>query len=101
MIDGVWVAFLSLCCPSFMIWSPVFQIWGSNARELYPWQGMEVGWGSVSSVSLSVFFRTLAELPSPGKTQWMTIKKIRSKKLYDTKVLPLSLSGVIVTWVCW
>lgn len=31
----------------------------------------------------------------------MTIKKIRSKKLYDTKVPLLSLFGAIVTWVCW
>lgn len=77
--------------PWFLICSRVFQTWGSNPRELYPWQGMEVGWGTVNSVWLSVFFRMLTDLPSPGKTQWMTIKKIRSKKLYDTKVLPLSL----------
>lgn len=55
--------------------------------------------GSGSSLGLSqpclaVFFRMLAELPSPGKTHWRTTRKIRSRKLYDTKVLPLSLSGV-------
>lgn len=36
--------------PRFLICSPAFQTWGSNARELYPWLGMEVGWGTVNSV---------------------------------------------------
>lgn len=48
-----------------------------------------------SQPCLAVFFRMLAELPSPGKSHWKTTRKIRSKKLYDTKVLPLSLSGVV------
>lgn len=36
--------------PWFLVCSPVFQTWGSVARELSPWQGVEVGWGTVHSV---------------------------------------------------
>lgn len=59
---------------------------------LCPWQHWEQP--GLSQPCLAVFFRMLAGLPSPGKIHWRITKKIRSKKLYDTKVLPLSLSAV-------
>lgn len=89
------------CLSAALIPEPnVFQTWGCNARGFIPRRGWK--WvGAVLSVQRCVSFRMLADLPSPGRTRWMTIKKIRSKKLYDTKVPLLSLFGVIGTWVCW